>query len=358
MSTSIVSPPPRRPLFVAIGVFAAFVVGAVLLYGVYGKALNPDAWVRHVEDQGIVVPLLRLDLTFGLPSDVFAVLAIFVEGLVGLLLVFSVRRLWVLIPALLLSLLFIGISAREWHHADEKATPHATCGCFGTVTTRTPKEAFFQDLALLLVPSLLAFLGRPRTGPWIPRRRTTAAVVGAALAAGFSLVSPDIEALDDLGTQLKPGRRVDSLCVGGESRICLGGKPPAGDDPAVPQLGEGRHIVVLTQLDEPDFLAAIPTLNEYADTWSERFLAAEDAGADAPSEPELWIVTSAVGDEGLAWSAGDEESGRPPATFTIRGIPDPLLTLMFRRLPRSFLVEGGIVKETWRGLPPLPAFKR
>ena len=44
--------------------------------------------------------------------------------------------------------------------------------------------------------------------------------------------------------------------------------------------------------------------------------------------------------------------GKGPS-FELRETPPALLRPLYRTLPRSFLVRGGRVVETWSGLPPL-----
>ncbi|MCB9828281.1 MAG: hypothetical protein H6806_00785 [Planctomycetes bacterium] len=84
----------RSRLMVAVGTLAALVLGGVLLFGVYGKALDPDGFTKHMETNGIVVPGLDLDLTFGLPPRFSWRCSRSPETLIGAAGVFNVRRLW------------------------------------------------------------------------------------------------------------------------------------------------------------------------------------------------------------------------------------------------------------------------
>lgn len=339
-----------RPM-VAVGTLAAFVLGGVLLFGVYGKALDPDGFTKHMETNGIVVPGLDLDLTFGLPPRFMALFTLFLETLIGALLLFNVRRLWVLIPALLMTALFLSITANEWWKVEHGLIDKLTgCGCFGKVVTRTPKEAFFQDLGLLLFPALLAFLGRPKAPPRVPRRRTLGALGLAAAATVFAWFAPDIDALDDLGTKLAPGVNVAELCVGSDDdRLCLG-----GPGHVVPEIAKGHHLVILSRFEEPAMDAAVARLNAYADAWYAKHDERQAAGGEPLQAPEPWLFTHVEGDNESPWAAGDPAKERPPAMFQIRTIPEPLLTILHRRLPRTFLVHDGKVVATWTGIPPLP----
>ena len=63
----------------------------------------------------------------------------------------------------------------------------AACGCFGSLIERTPGEAFWQDLFLLLVPLSLAYIGRQVSHRGFPWRRLLAAgflVLGVMIYVG------------------------------------------------------------------------------------------------------------------------------------------------------------------------------
>lgn len=302
-----------------VGTIAGMLLGAVFLFSAYAKAIDPVLFQELIE---------KKELDVLLPTHVVALAAFAVLMLLGLLLFFGARRLWVLIPSTLLVAFFIYLAARGWYmDAHGLAEPHEGCGCFGSLIERTPQEAFWQDLLSLLPAALLAWLGRPK-GPPQPWNRL--GLAGATTVAGvvFSLMAPDMPVLDDLATRLSPGTHVDSWCVGeGSDEACIAGKRGI-----LPELSEGRHYVVLTDLHESAFLDAIPRLNEQIDR--------DDA--------KVQVLTSRKKDEHihLEFQYG--------ATFSPTIVPPALLRPLYRSLPRSFLVENGVVKETWPGLPPLP----
>jgi len=305
----------RRTVGTAVAVF----LGAVLLLAAYAKAIDPEAFAEQMRTEG---------LTFGLPAMALALAALALEAGLGTALVLAVRRLWVLVPAALLSAFFLALSGRNWWlAATGRRDADASCGCFGNLVERTPAEAFGQDLLLLGVPALLAFLGRPRGGPRVPALRTAAAVLAAAAVAGFAWWAPELP-LDDRATRLAPGVEVAELCAGaGDGRVCL--------DAVVPELAEGEHVVVLSGLEDPALTGAIDRLNDYA-------IDAAPAGA-----PSLWLLNPdpLEAQRGFYWRWG-------PA-FAVREAPPALLRPLYRRLPRSFLVRHGEVAATWSGLPPL-----
>jgi len=222
-----------------------------------------------------------------------------------------------------LSLFFLFLTGRAYYRdlRGIATEDEAGCGCFGNLVERTPAEAFWQDLALMVPALALAFLGRRAAGgaPWI-----RLAVVGALTVGllAFARAAPDLP-LDNVATRLKPDLAIDEICSGaGDSRLCL--------STVVPELEEGEHWLVIADLNE-DLGKAVDGLNQHV-----------FAGG------RMWILSSATPDENRAffWSYG-------PA-FEIREAPPTFLSPLYRTLPRSFRVEDGVVVETVSGLPPEP----
>lgn len=300
-----------------VGTCAAIFLGLVLLLAAWGKMLNPVAFVEQIRVEG-------LDF-FGQAVSI-AFLALALEIAIGMALVLGIRRLWVLVPAALLVAFFLFLTARTyWLFSQGLLAETDSCGCFGNLFVRTPAQAFWQDLWLLGLPMVLAFVGRPRPGGPFPVVRTT--LVGLVTVAGlaFSWKAPELP-LDDLATRLKPGVEVSQLCAGSEgseTRICL--------DALLTELETGRHRVVISSLDEPVFLEGIERLNELVYDGS-------DVG--------VWVLSGAppevVAAFGWTWAP----------TFEVREVPEALLRPLYRRLPRSFVIEDGRVTQTFDGLPP------
>jgi len=304
-----------------VGTCAAVFLGLVLLLAAWGKALNPVAFVEQIRFEG-------LDF-FGLAAPI-AFLALALEIAIGMALLLGIRRLWVLIPAALLVAFFLFLTGRTyWRFSQGLLAETDACGCFGNLFVRTPAQAFWQDLGLLGLPMVLAFVGRPKPGGGpFPVVRTT--LVGLVTVAGllFAWKAPELP-LDDLATRLKPGVEVGELCAGSkasDSRICL--------DALLTELETGRHRVVISNLDEPVFLDGVEHLNELVYDGS-------DAG--------VWVLSGAPPEEvtafGWTWAP----------TFEVREVPVALLRPLFRRLPRSFVIEDGRVTHTFDGLPPAVA---
>jgi hypothetical protein len=231
----------------------------------------------------------------------------------------------VLIPSVLLVAFFLFLTGRAWWlTAHGLRSESEACGCFGTLVQRTPAQAFWGDLLMLVPPLLLAFLGRDRRGRLFPPFRTAVAAVGALAVLGFAWKAPELP-LDDLATRLSPGVKIEEICAGADpERICLSS--------IVPELGEGRHLAVMAKLDSPELTGAVDALNTYAGNGD---------------NPTLWLLASSTPEEERAffWKWG-------PA-FQIRQATPALLRQLYRRLPRAFEVEDGRVVRTYGGMPPL-----
>lgn len=302
-----------------LGTAGAVFLGGVLLFATWAKAIHPTAFVEEIGNRG---------LTFGVGAAAVAFLALALEAGLGTLLVLNVRRLWVLVPAALLVAFFLFLTGQDYYYALSGIEHEggASCGCFGNLVQRTPAEAFWGDTMLLVPGLLLAFLARPRGGrtPWL---RIALAVVMTVSAMGLAWKAPELP-LDDYATRLSPGVDVTGICSGeGDQRICL--------DTLAPGLTEGEHLVILTELDEA-FGERVETVNRYLDA---RLL-------DTPDAPglEVFTTTGPVESQSFYWSWGPG--------FQPHQAPPELMAPLYRRLPRSFLVQGGEVVETWDGLPP------
>lgn len=286
-------------------------LGAVLALGAAVKALDPQAFVSQIEIEG---------LDFLLPAAVVTVIALALEIGLGSALILGLRRMWVLGPSALLVAFFLFLTGRTYYRdlRGIAVDDEAGCGCFGNLVERTPAEAFWQDLALMVPALALAFLGR-RVAEGVPWLRL--AVVGTLTVGllAFARAAPDLP-LDNLATRLKPDLTIDEICSGdGDSRLCL--------STVVPELEEGEHWLVISELDE-ELGKAIDGLNQHVF-----------------SGGRMWVL-SPTPDENKTfwWSYG-------PA-FEIREAPPTFLGPLYRTLPRSFRVEDGVVVETVSGLPP------
>lgn len=300
-----------RPRLYWLGTAAGVFLGAVLLVAVWAKALDPSAFAEQIRVEGLNVLL---------SAEAVALVALALEAGIGLALALGIRRLWVLVPAALLVAFFTFLTGRAWWMSAHGLREAESCGCFGNLVQRTPEQAFWQDLLLLVPPLLLSFVGRERARRFPTRR---AAFVGAATAAValFAWKAPDLP-LDDLATRLRPGVEVREICAGGgESPVCL--------DTVAPELKQGSHLVVLADLDDEALGRTVQELNR---------LASQGEG--------VWVLSASPSEQHQAffWQFGP--------TFEVVETPEPLLRPLYRRLPRSFRIEDGRVTETYAGLPP------
>ena len=299
-------------------------VGGVLLGGI----LLVAAWAKFLDPAAFAEQIKTLGLALVLDAELLAWLGVAVEAGLGVALLLGLRSRWLLVFATGLVLFFLFITGRTYLR-DLRGLPieEGACGCFGSLIERTPGQAFWQDL-LLLVPGLaLCWLGRGR--------RVAAPGLRWLAASGLALVAFALSAkslalpLDDLATRARPGALIAGLCAGVEpSRICLAQLAPG--------LASGRTWVVVGNLEDEEFATRdTPELNRWI---------------DGHPDERLMVLVSATLDEQnrFFWKAA-------PA-FELQDAPPGLLKPLYRTLPRSFLVENGVIVETADGLPP-PASK-
>jgi uncharacterized membrane protein YphA (DoxX/SURF4 family) len=311
--------PVPRPRLWWVGTIAGAVLGIVLLVAVWAKAVDPASFAEQIRTE-------KLDFVLSAPA--IALLALALETGLGLALLLGVRRNWVLVPATLLVAFFLFLTGRSWwlsaHGLRDEA---ASCGCFGNLVQRTPAEAFWQDLLLLVPPLLLAFVGRgsrERRGPLFPPVRTAVVALCTIAVVLFAWKAPELP-LDNVATRLRPGVEVGDLCAGsGKQAVCL--TTVAGG------LAEGDNLVVMANLDDPALGAAVDALN---------------AAARNPDGPKVWLLSAATPEQVTTFNF------TMGPVFKLVETPPELLRPLYRRLPRAFRVKDGKVTETWPGMPPL-----
>ena len=253
---------PAQPAWRRFASLAGSVVlGGVLLFAGWAKALDPDAFTRQVRDEGLEIVL---------PAAAIALFAIAIEFFFGTALLLGVRNRWVLLPTSALVAFFLFLTGRTyWRSLEGIEPPSGSCGCFGRLIERTPAEAFWQDLLLLLPPLILAWLA---VAPGGKRRLVSAGIFTASLTF-FAWKSPELP-LDDYVTQLKPAASAHELCAGNAelgARTCL--------DVILPELATGTHLVIVADLSADAFTSRVSELNEFQ--WLE-------------GVPALWVLSSAT----------------------------------------------------------------
>ena len=162
-----------------LGSLGARFLGLVLLVAAGAKAVEPGAFAEQIR-------LEQLDFLFSVRTVTLIALAL--EVGLGTVLILGLRRLWVLFPSTLLVSFFLFLTGRNyWLVLNGLRDEDAACGCFGSLIERTPGEAFWQDLLLLLVPLSLAYVGRQVSHRGFPWRRLLAAgflVIGVTVYVG------------------------------------------------------------------------------------------------------------------------------------------------------------------------------
>ena len=165
-----------------LGILGGVVLGAVLLFAAWAKAIDPQAFADQIHREGLDALL---------PAGRLALLAIALEVGLGAALLLNVRRLWVLLPAALLVAFFLFLTGRAYWRAEHgQATDEGSCGCFGNLVQRSPAEAFWQDLGLLVPSLLLAFVGRSPGARTVPPLRSGLALLLAGGAAALAWKAP------------------------------------------------------------------------------------------------------------------------------------------------------------------------
>ncbi len=172
----------------ALGKTACIFLGGILLFASYAKLLEPGGFVGQIHLEG---------LDFWLSATSVAVVAIFLETVLGILLLLGVGNRVVLAGTAVLTLFFLYLTGQNyWLVSQGLRDPEAACGCFGDLIQRTAAQAFWQDLLMLGLPLIVAFRMLPRSLHFPPYRSMIAAVA-SILVALFMARSPSLVAEGD-----------------------------------------------------------------------------------------------------------------------------------------------------------------
>jgi hypothetical protein len=274
-------------------------VGALLLLTGLAKAYAPAAFGQQVAAYKIVEhPAL---------VGVIAYAVIVAECGLGASLLANFKPKASLALAGLLLLIFTGAVGYAWQSGSL-----ADCGCMPWMT-RTPKEAFFEDLALLGLVGWALWGQRGRRAPDTPLKL---AVVTVALAA--ALVVPGVMGL----AGPRPG-------VAGEAGSEAFRTMKLEEAPA--DLSRGEHLVLLMSTECAHCQESVPKVNELA--------------ADARL-PKLVAVAS---EDRVARGLFREDY---KAAFPIAQISAAdRNSLLKDEFPRLFLVRDGAIVAAWDGVP-------
>ena len=281
-----------------VGTVGAVLLGLVLIFSAWAKALDPEGFAQLIVERGLMPASLAYSA---------GVAMIAFEAALGACLLLNLRRPIVLVPVALMMLFFLALSAWTWVYPTKEPS---SCGCFGNLIASSPGQALARD-AVLVGLALLAFAGLPRRAAG-RLRPALAALAGLAFGA-FALAAPSLP-LDNLATRLKPGVTAASLRI----------------DEIIPELQDGTRLVLLLDRADEKTFGEVARINE------KLALARPDA-----------VFGLARPDDALAnefqWTAG-------PA-FEVRDAPQSMLKPFYRRLPRAFLVDRGTIVKVWEGIP-------
>ena len=144
---------PRHGWLTVLGTLGGMFLGAVFLVAAWAKTLDPAAFATQIELEG---------LDFLLPAPAVAFIALALEVFLGAALLFWVRRPYILWPSAALVVFFLFLTGRTYWQDLQGTLPDdaASCGCFGNLVERTPAEAFWQDMLLMVPASLSIFAER------------------------------------------------------------------------------------------------------------------------------------------------------------------------------------------------------
>jgi uncharacterized membrane protein YphA (DoxX/SURF4 family) len=281
-----------------IGRLALIATGGVFIAAGVLKALDPARFVEQTAAYGILPGPLAAPVAYGL---------LVYEISLGTALVLDYRRR-IAVPAAVVTFVgFIGLMAYTWAAGGDVGS----CGCFGNLVERTPAETLIEDLVFLAI-ALLGLLAPPRVRPGGRARAGAVAAMGAAALVVIP-IAPALP-LDGLVTALKPGVSLADL------KLSL----------PDPSLKEGRHLVALLDLKAEETGPAAAALN---------------ALAGAPGSPSVAAIHADEDEvkDAFFWSHGP--------SFPMHRVVHEEMRRLYRRLPRYFLLEDGVVKAVWERLP-------
>lgn len=281
-----------------VGTVGAVLLGLVLIFSAWAKALDPEGFAQLIVERGLMPASLAYSA---------GVAMIAFEAALGACLLLNLRRPIVLVPVALMMLFFLALSAWTWVYPTKEPS---SCGCFGNLIASSPGQALARDVVLFGL-ALLAFLGRPRR-PAAGWRAALAAAAGVAFGA-FALAAPALP-LDNLATRLKPGVTAASLRI----------------DEIIPELQDGTRLVLLLDRADEKTFGEVARINE------KLALARPDAVFGLARQDDVLASQ-------FQWTAG-------PA-FDVRDAPQSMLKPFYRRLPRAFLVDRGTIVKVWEGIP-------
>ncbi|MDA0337970.1 MAG: thioredoxin family protein, partial [bacterium] len=232
------------------------------------------------------------------------------EVFIGAALIACWRPRIIMPVATAMIVLFIGVTAFAWQQEAQ-----IDCGCFGTLTERTPGEALLEDLFML---ALLLAAWRWGTTRWTASSWPSAPrlVMGAGVVALGLLVlrfAPESERV--ASSDLQPGVRLTDIELKGLEGV---------------DLSEGAYLVEVFSPRCGRCKAAVPKLNDWADT---------------PGLPQIIALNEFPPDS--PYLAEFVEQMRPRYKIASISSSDFMRLTWRHGYPRLAYIEGGVIQRVW-----------
>jgi uncharacterized membrane protein YphA (DoxX/SURF4 family) len=286
------------------GRIAGRLLGALILAAGLLKAAAPAEFAQQIAGYGIVTnPVVTALIGYAI---------VIVECGLGAALLVNLRPRVTLVVAAVLLTAFLVLVGWAW---STNATEN--CGCFGP-WTRSPQQAFFEDLVLLAV-AVWAWWGRRFAAA--PTNAFKLALVGIALAAGIM-----IPAIAGFASNAAPG---SAGVVGSTAFSKIEVTDPSAD------LANGDHLVLLMSTNCPHCKDAVPAVNALV------------------SDGRLPRLTAIAMEDRVDRGLFREDY---KAAFDIGQVSQQtVFSLLEKQFPRLFLVRNGRIVAVWDELPPADA---
>ena len=199
-----------------LGAAGSIFLGAVFLFAAGAKALDPGAFAEQIQLEG---------LNWWFSASTVVLVALALETALGAALLLGLRPLWLLSPTAIMVTFFLFLTGRNyWLVTRGLRDATASCSCFGNLLERTPAEAFWQDLFLLVPPLVLAVWSRQPIVRPLPAVRL---LLSAVLAAGLVIYvggNPDLSFVRIASEVAGTNRHSESFVPTGNYQLVIGEK--------------------------------------------------------------------------------------------------------------------------------------
>ncbi len=272
------------------------IVALVFLAAAGLKALHPEGFADQIRQYQFMPDLAMIAAWSFIIVEILLATALLVN-------LWTRTASWLLIAMLVF---FIGIT---WYGI--VAGMSGSCGCFGSLVHRTPEQVIIEDaLMIAALGAALWFIRGVHIRTTTPKLAVLSTFgLAAVFVTAFSAKLP----VDDLTTALVPGAHFDSWPV----------------ESLYKDLTRGTHVVFLFSTTSPTIEADVAIMNTVAAT-------------DGVQSAVALIVDGAEHLTELTFQYG---LGVPAGALEPR-----FAKALYRTLPRSFILQDGVVMQAWSGL--------